>query len=64
MLKEVSTSRWMLLLVAMLVFGGMGWIDGGPIGNAGAWFAVVVAIGWPVLAGHDCVPRLPNRKRS
>lgn len=62
--KEVSIFRWMLLLVAMLVFGGMSWIGDGPIGNVGAWFAVLIAIGWPVLAGRNCVARLPDRDRS
>lgn len=56
MLGEVSIYRWMLLLVAVFVFGGMSWINSGPIGNAGAWFAVVLAIGG-FSAGSTVVPR-------
>lgn len=62
--KEVSASRWMSLVLAVLVFGGMSWIAGDPNGNAGAWFAISIAIGWPVLAGRNRVPCLPNRERS
>lgn len=55
-------SRIILLLVAVLLFGGAAWLNGGPIGNAGAWLIVVLAIGWPaVLVGRRCVARLRGR---
>lgn len=64
MLDRVFISRYMLLLVAVPAFGGASWISGGPAGNAGAWFAVLIALGWPVLSGDGRVPRTPNRGRS
>jgi hypothetical protein len=57
-------SRLVLLLVGMLVFGGVAWLNDGPIGNAGAWLMVVLAIGWPtVLVGRRCAAHLQVRKR-
>jgi len=58
MTKEVRIFRLTLLIVAILVFGGMAWI------NAGAWLAVALAIGGSAFAGRDCAPRLPNRERA
>jgi hypothetical protein len=58
-------SNWVLLVLAVLVYGGASWLNGGPIGNAGAWLMVVLAIGWPaVLSGsHGCVPRFRKQER-
>lgn len=57
-------SRLVLLLAAVLLFGGAAWLNGGPIGNAGAWLMVVLAIGWPaVLLGRRCAARLQGRER-
>lgn len=64
---QVTTprSRLVLLLAGVLLFGGAAWLNGGPIGNAGAWLMVVLAIGWPtVLVGRRCGGRLRGRGRS
>ena len=64
---QMSTlrSRLVLLLVGVLLFGGAAWLNGGPIGNAGAWLMIVLAIGWPtVLVGRRCAARLRGRERS
>jgi hypothetical protein len=58
-------SRLVLLLVGVLLYGGAAWLIGGPIGNAGAWLIVVLAIGWPtVLVGRRYAARLRGRERS
>lgn len=50
-------SRW-ILPAAVLVYGGLAWLNGGPIGNAGAWLLVVLAIGWPAaLSSRGCAAR-------
>ncbi len=50
MTKRVPLWEWMLVLAAVFAFGVVAWLNSGPIGNIGAWFAVIVAIGWPMLA--------------
>ncbi len=64
MLKEVPILRLTLLFVAVLAFGALSWINGGPVGNVGARLAVVLAIGGSALAGRGCVLRRLNRERS
>ena len=56
-------TRLLLLVVAVLVFGGAAWLNGGPIANAGAWLMVVIAIGWPAaLLGRRCAAHLRGRR--
>lgn len=62
MLQRSSVFRLMLLLAGVLAFGGLARINGDPVGNDGTWFAVLLAIGWSVLSGCGCVPRLPDRE--
>ena len=63
--RVVLGSKWVLLVLAVLVYGGASWLNGSPIGNAGAWLMVVLAIGWPaVLSGSRCcATRFPNQER-
>jgi hypothetical protein len=63
--RVVLGSKWVLLVLAVLVYGGASWLNGSPIGNAGAWLMVVLAIGWPaVLSGsRGCATRFPNQER-
>ena len=58
-------SKWVLLVLAVLVYGGASWINGSPIGNAGAWLMVLLAIGWPaVLSGsRRCATRFGKQER-
>ena len=57
-------ARLLLLLVGVLLFGGVAWLNGGPIGNAGAWLIVVLAIGWPtMLVGRRRAARVRGRER-
>jgi hypothetical protein len=50
--------RLALLLAAVLVFGALAWLNGGPVGNAGAWLMVLFAI-WPAaMLGRGCAARL------
>ena len=58
-------SKWLFLLaLAVLVYGGASWLNGSPIGNAGAWLVVVLAIGWPsVLAGSGCANRFRKQEQ-
>ena len=44
---QMTTLRSMLvlLLVSVLLFSGAAWLNGGPLGNAGAWLMAVLAIG-------------------
>ena len=51
--------------MAVLVYGGASWLNGSPIGNAGAWLMVVLAIGWPaVLSGsRGCATRFLKQER-
>ena len=61
-------SKWVLLVLlvlAVLVYGGASWLNGSPIGNAGAWLILVLAIGWPaVLSGsRGCATRLRKQER-
>ena len=56
-------SKWVLLVLAVLVYGGASWLNGSPIGNAGAWLMVVLAIGWPaVLTGRGCARRFGKQE--
>ena len=65
MQTTVLGSKWVLLLVAVLVYGGLAWLNGDPIGNAGAWLMVVLAIGWPsALSSRGCTTRLWKRQHS
>jgi hypothetical protein len=60
----VLGSKWVLLVLAVLVYSGASWLNGNPIGNAGAWLIVVLAIGWPaVLSGRGCAARLRRQER-
>jgi hypothetical protein len=60
----VLGSKWVLLVLAVLVYGGAAWLNGSPIGNAGAWLMVVLAIGWPaVLTGRGCATRFGKQER-
>jgi mannose/fructose/N-acetylgalactosamine-specific phosphotransferase system component IIC len=57
-------SKWVLLVLAVFVYGGTSWPNGSPVGNAGAWLMVVVAIGWPaVLSGRGCATRFRKQER-
>jgi hypothetical protein len=63
-LGSVLGSKWMLLVLAVLIYGGASWLNGGPVGNAGAWLMVVLAIGWPaVLSGSGCATRFRKQGR-
>ena len=64
--KVLLGSRWLLILLVVLVLGGLSWLNGGPpIGNAGAWLMVVLAVGWPaVLSGRGCAARLRKQEDS
>ncbi len=66
MQTSVAGSEWLLLLVAVLVYGGLCWLNGGePIGNAGAWLMVVLAIGWPAaLSSRGCASHLWKHHHS
>ncbi len=56
-------SRMVLLLVGVLLFGGAAWLNGGPIGNAGAWLMVMLVIGWPTAVfGRRCAALLRGRR--
>lgn len=56
--------RLLLLVVGVLAFGGAAWLNGGPMGNAGAWLMVVLAAGWPAaLLGRRCAARMRGQKR-
>ena len=58
-------SKWVLLVLAVLVYGGASWLNGSPIGNAGAWLMVVLAVGWPAaLSGRGCAARLRKQEDS
>ena len=50
-------AKLLLLAVATLVFGGVAWLTGNTIGNAGAWLMVVLAIGWTatLAGGRGCL---------
>jgi hypothetical protein len=62
--RAVLGSKWVLLVLAVLVYGGASWLNGSPIGNAGAWLMVVLAIGWPtVLSGSGCTTRFRKQER-
>ena len=64
---QVTTPRFrlVLLLVSVLLFSGAAWLNGRPIGNAGAWLMAALAIGWPTrLVGRRCAARLRGRGRS
>jgi hypothetical protein len=52
-------AKLLLLVVATLVFGGVAWLTGNTIGNAGAWLILVLAIGWSATLGGErrCLPR-------
>jgi hypothetical protein len=57
-------SKWVLLVLAVLVYGGASWLNGSPIGNVGAWLVVVLAIGWTwVLTGSGCASRFRKQGR-
>jgi hypothetical protein len=58
-------SKWVLLVLAVLLYGGASWPSGSPIGNAGAWLMVVLAIGWPAVlsGGRGCAKRFRKRER-
>ena len=57
-------SKWVLSVLAVLVYGGASWLNGSPIGNTGAWLMVVLAIGWPaVLSGGSCATRFRKQER-
>ena len=60
----VLGSKWVMLVLAVLVYGGVSWLNGSPIGNAGAWLIVVLAIGWPaMLTGRGCATRFGKQER-
>jgi len=62
--SAVLGSKWVLLVLAVLVYGGASWLNGSPIGNTGAWLIVVLAIGWPaVLSSRGCVARFRKQER-
>jgi hypothetical protein len=64
MKTSVLGSTWVVLALAVLVFGGASWLNGSPIGNAGAWLMVALAIGWPVvLTGSGCASRFRKQQR-
>jgi len=52
-------AKLLLLVVATLVFGGVAWLTGNTVGNAGAWLILVLAIGWPatLVGGRRCLSR-------
>jgi hypothetical protein len=59
-MQEMTLRAKLLLLVAAtLVFGGVAWLTGNTIGNAGAWLILVLAIGWPATlgGGRRCLSR-------
>ncbi len=66
MQSTVLRSKWILLLLAMLVYGGLSWLNGSePIGNAGAWLMVALAIGWPAaLSSRGCASHLWKHHHS
>ena len=64
MQNSVLGSKWIVPVLAVLVYGGASWLNGSPIGNAGAWLMVVLAIGWPAaLSGSGCAPRFRKQKQ-
>ncbi|MDQ3286531.1 MAG: hypothetical protein M3P92_12695 [Actinomycetota bacterium] len=63
--KVLLGSRWLLILLVVVVLGGLSWLNGDPIGNAGAWLMVVLAVGWStVLSGRGCAARLRKQEDS
>jgi len=54
----------MLLVAGVLAFGGLAWINGGPIGNVGTWLVVAFVISGSAFAGRSCVPCFVGRERS
>ncbi len=57
-------SKWILLVLAVLVYSGASWLSGSPIGNTGAWLMMVLAIGWPaVLSGRGCATRFRKQEQ-